>query len=353
MKKWLVDFEVISDVALAEGQSEVFDFIAPDNSYSAQLRNLKTKPGTPEPLLGIQIILEGENWESAYDRSLDHLLKFLDCAALTLNAVFKRHRTRRVIDWTPGIKQRECILFQEFANPNRPLQIINMDHLKSISLFLQCDSDESLSLAMRWYRRALISDMPEEAFQYFWFALEILAEREKPGGLVSDKCPKCHESLLCPKCNDTPEHRPYPKQAIEALIKSTVRGNPDEFFEKIQKVRHALLHGESSRKIEEELKVDFGKIRDQIGKVVWTALFNQLRKNLKDAKDGDKFCILQPVTFGNYEMGFTANMVVSAPHNSDFDNPKIEDFPYPPVNVTMLVRESLESVVEEEVKPLE
>jgi len=353
MKKWLVDFEVISYITIAKGQNEVFDFVAPDNSYSAQIRNLKTKQGTPEPLLNIQIILDAEDWESAYNKSIDHLLKFLDCMALTLNAVFKRHRTRRVIDWTPGRKERECILFQTFANPNCPQQLINNEHLKSVSLFLQCDRDESLGLAMRWYRRALISDMPEEAFQYFWFALEILAEREKPAGLVSDKCHRCREPLFCKKCNEIPKHHPYPKQAIQALIKSSVRGNPDKFFEMVQKVRHALLHGESSHRIEKDIKTDFGKIRDLIGKVVWTALFNQLRKNLKDTKDVDKFCILQQMSYDNYEVGLTVDMLVFAPENSDINNPKIDDFPYPPVNVTMLVRESMDSVVEEEHKPLE
>lgn len=351
MRKWLVDFEVISDMALAKDK-DVLSFVAPDGSYSMQIRDLKTTPGATEPLLSIQIILDGEDWESTYNKSVEYLLKFLDCATLTFNATFKRHRTRRVIDWTFGLKQRDYILFQQFPDPNYPLAIISTDHLKSISLFLQCNRDKSLDLAMRWYRKAVMADMSEEAFQYFWFALEILAEREKPASSVPDKCPKCHGPLSCTKCGEIPKHRPYRKQSIEILIKATVSGNPDKFFETVQKVRHALLHGESRRKIESEQKIELGKVTDFLGKAVWTALFNQLRKNLKNTKDEDRFCILQPTTYSNYEMGVNTHMRIGTPASS-INDPKIEDFTYPPVTITMLASEDEKHTNEKEFKPLE
>jgi len=354
MKKWLVDFEIISHVALSnELAGQALFFEAPDGGFTAQVSDLKTKLGTLDPILTIQIILEEDGWESAEEKGTECLLKFLDCLALTLNTTFKRRRTRRVIDWTPGLKSRECKLYQQFSDPNRPLPILNEEHLKSVSLFLQSDTDEALGLAMRWYRLALISELPEEAFQYFWFALEILAEREKSNILVPDKCPICQNPLFCQTCNKTAQHRPYPKQAIEELIKVTVTGQPDQFYEIMQKIRHALLHGESREKIERAQKIKLEKNKDDLGRVVWTILFNQLRKNLKEAKKEDKFCILQPSSYSEYTLGVVAHAVLTAPKNSDPENPKIEEFPYPPFNVSMLTREREDSVDEQEHKPIE
>ncbi|GAG13447.1 unnamed protein product, partial [marine sediment metagenome] len=188
---------------------------------------------------------------------------------------------------------------------------------------------------------------------YFWFALEILAEHEKGDSLVSDKCPHCQNPLFCQTCNKITQHRPYPKQAIEALIKATVTGDSDKFYEITQKIRHSLLHGESREKIEREQKVKFGKISNNLGRIVWTVLFNQLRKNLKSAKKNDKFCIIQPSTYSKYILGVMAHTVLTARGGSDPENPKIEDFPYPPFNVSMLTREKIDSVEEMEHKPIE
>ncbi len=355
-RKWLVDFEVISDAALSDKVTEgqiIFEG-HPPGSYTAQVRNFKTSPGTLDPILSVQIILDGEGLESTREKATDHLLELLDCLTLTFNISFKRHKTKRLIDWTPGLVQRECFIFREFADPNTPYPILNEDYLKSVALFLHCDKDESLGLAMRWYRRALIADASEETFQYFWFALEILAERGKGNVLVPDRCPQCRTPLLCETCGKISEHHPYPKQAIEQLIKIIVKGDPEKFFEIIQRIRHSLLHGESVKNIEKQQKVNVSNMRDSLGRVVWMAILNQVKNCAKNVKDGDGFSFVQTNTYSSYSPGVAVHAVLTANRaGANPQNPKIEDFPFPPFQVSLMVREKEDSTQEHEHKPID
>ncbi|MGO7785661.1 methylamine utilization protein MauJ, partial [Rhizobium ruizarguesonis] len=54
--------------------------------------------------------------------------------------------------------------------------------------------------ALRWYRLGIHAYSPDDQFTYFWFALEIVAEFQKPTSKVHDKFPHCQSALYCEKC---------------------------------------------------------------------------------------------------------------------------------------------------------
>ena len=357
LRKWLADFEVISEVSLASNISESgITFQGnPPGAYIVQIKNLESTPGIIDPTLSVQIILDGEEWEEAYDRAIKHLLEILDCLTLTFNSRIKRRKSRRMINWTPGLVQRECILFQEFADPNIPYPIFNDSYLKTVNFFLHCKKDETLTLAIRWYRKALMAETTAETFQYFWFALETLAERDKPDIRVPDLCPKCRKPLYCEDCKKVPEHRPYPKQAIEALIKSVVKGNFEQFFDMSQKIRHALMHGENIQNFGKENNVDINKVRDDLGKVVWGAIFNQIGKCERESKIEAELPFFTKTSYSRQRPGVAIVAKITATRlGADILNPKIEDFAFPPFNVSMMVRDKEDSFEgEREHKPID
>jgi hypothetical protein len=80
----------------------------------------------------------------------------------------------------------------------------------------------------------------------------LIAEITKETSPVSDKCQRCHTDLFCPSCNTISEHRPFAKQAIEALLNrlNVARGRQRDLLY----IRNGIMHGRSREEIEEEIR---------------------------------------------------------------------------------------------------
>lgn len=318
MTKWIADYEVVSHLSLATNDLKL-KYIDPANLNEIHIKNLSIKPPLEKPLLSLQVILENEDIEGVQDKSREYLKYFLNLLSLVTNSKFEIHRLIRIIDWTPGIDMRDCHQFLEAPDPNIPFPLLETKFLDSVSTLMKSSGiNDDLRRALRWFSRGVGASYLDEQFQYFWFALETIAEKDKDRSKVPDQCPKCSGPLYCEACKETPMHRPFPKQAIEQLIKKVVKVDPEKLYASLSKIRNALLHGDDTDEIEKALLVDMSKLVDILGKVVWVSLIN----SFKPPTDSNGFAFLKANMYSHRKIVTTAVMKLGS--GACKDNPEIE-----------------------------
>jgi hypothetical protein len=175
---------------------------------------------------------------------------------------------------------RECLVWADSVGHEDPIPILDGNIVSSIERLLQFDPPPAVGRALRWYRIGIHDRVPEDQFQYFWFALEILAEYQKVPGKVTDRCPKCKASLYCETCKTHPTHRPYAKQAIRALIHAVEKDCDEKTIEALEKTRNWLMHGATLKEIGSELPKSDEDIVDVLGKILFKALLHQFPSKL-------------------------------------------------------------------------
>src|SRR5207249_2591400 len=110
---------------------------------------------------------------------------------------------------------------------------------------------------------------------------ELAAQINKDTTKVPDQCAHCSGPLFCQSCQKITTHRPYPKQAIRALIRKVVNGEPDPAFDYLDDVRNMLLHGEEKDEIEKKTKKPMTDAVDLAGRIAWVAILRAI--DLRDA----------------------------------------------------------------------
>ena len=340
MTRWRVDFKVKSDLVLAKHENKIL-FNAPDNSHEI---HLITKRGqgvhaADELYLSAHVVLENEEIRDAADDAEVRLRRFLDVLAIVANSYYSIEELVMAVDWTPGLTRRRLLAYNVFPNPHVPMYGLTQSQMEAVKKLMANPIPRAVRLAMRWWARGLSAESPNEQFQFFWYALEILADHVKPPIKVPSKCPKCNGELFCPACNENPLHRPFPKQAIKMLVDKHFTGKPDQFFTVIDVARNRLLHGDDPLVIEQDLNIKWDKISDSLGHVTWAALFSTLSNiAVIDATEAPKLDLLRANTFVHYDVSTAADISVGATH-ADPSNPLIEEFEPPGFKVSMNVQE--------------
>lgn len=110
---FLCDFEIESHGCLVESE-KVIKSSLPTNDIEIHFKNHSVDPGVDRPLLSIQVILSSESLETARDESKTFLKGYLDYLCFVANLPLRIHKQIRVVDWTPGLKERECHQFERF-----------------------------------------------------------------------------------------------------------------------------------------------------------------------------------------------------------------------------------------------
>lgn len=318
MTKWIADYEVESHLSLVKNDLKL-KYKDPNNFYEVHVKNLKVKPPIEKPLLSVQVIVDCDAIDSVAEKSKEYLKLFLNILSLVTNTKFFIRCLNRIIDWTPGLDMRDCHQFLSSPDPDIPRPLLDDRILKSVNTLMRNDITDDLRRALRWFSRGVGADYLEEQFQYFWFSLETLAEKDKAPTKVPDQCPNCKSPLYCKTCNETPMHRPYPKQAIEQLIKKVVKGDPEKLYDMLTEVRHALLHGNDTDEIEKSLPVDMSQLVDNLGQTVWTALINSFNVPPRTSS----LTFLRTNTYSHRELVIKTVMRVGS--GSRKDEPQIED----------------------------
>jgi hypothetical protein len=153
----------------------------------------------------------------------------------------------------------------------------------------------------------------DDQFTYFWFALEIVAEFQKPADKVNDKCPRCQSALYCEKCETHPQHRPYAKQAIRALLMEADNDCDDATVALLDKTRNSLMHGATLKEIEGSLPDPHESVVDTLGRLLWKALVKQFPREMFDGS----LVMGMPSTYVHYKTTAVAHIQTVVPVDAD------------------------------------
>ncbi len=277
--RFIANYEVKSDISVIS-DDERLRFQDPKGHFQATIKNIIRDDYSTPFLLSLQIAFESISLEEAKDVAEDKLVECLNMISFTSGAGISRHRIKQLVDATPEAGMRDCLIWADSARHEDPSPFLHEKVIGTLEHLLQFEQPAAIRRAMRWYRIGIDSPIPEDQFQYFWFSLEILAEYQKSPVKVPDKCPHCKSPLYCETCEKHPEHKPYAKQAISALIMSVDEACDEETIKKLGDARNALMHGMTLKEIEEELGTSEEDIVDVLGKILFKALVHMFPNEL-------------------------------------------------------------------------
>lgn len=290
----------------------------PKGLFRARLRNIVRKDFSTPFLLMLHIYFEAADLDVAHDVAEERLVDCLNMLVLVTGCRFSRHRIRQIVDATPSMgAMRTLHMWGDSIGHEDPTPVIDDTLTETASHLFGYDIPPPLRRAMRWYRLGVNSTVPDDQFQYFWFALEILAVYKEATEKVNDKCPVCRSPLYCEKCNAHPKHWPYEKQKIRALVQAVDKNCDEKSLEMLEKARNTLMHGGTLKEIEENLPEPREQIVDTLGKIVFMAVVNEFPKELFQ----EKLSFLNPSTYVHRIMSGIAHIQTVVPQdaNGDFD----------------------------------
>ncbi len=324
----MADFEVEGHVCVREKTAKL-RYVHSEPQYEVHIRNLKTEPGADPPLLSVQVISDAGSASDAAENSRIHLKVFLDTLAFVTNAKYSIRCLLQVADWSPGLKERDCVQYQRFPGHHLPIPGLDQSILDTVAALHAHPLDPRLRRALKWFALGVSDIYLDDQFQHFWFVLEIAAEVTKNSESVPDRCQRCKTPLFCPTCAEIPTHRPFPKQAIRQLIERSVPKDAEKTFEIFLKVRNALLHGEEVAEIEATIEYSMDKVVNIAGHVAWKGLLNALAPAIV----GKKLNILQTNIYTHDTLD--AGVVMKVGAFGDPNDPQIDELPKLQISMTI------------------
>lgn len=256
----------------------------PKGLYRARIQNIPRAAYTTPFLLSLHLYFDAPTLDEAKSIAEDLLADCLNMLAFTTGSRFQRHRIRQIVDATESGKtgMRAVLMWADSIEYENPQPFLSEGTAQAIERLLEFDVSPAIRRAMRWYRLGVNETVPDDQFMSFWFSLEIVAEFEKSTEKVPDRCPKCQSPLYCESCETRPVHRPYPKQAIRALLKAVDKECDDATIELLDKTRNSLMHGSTLKEIEDSLPQPHEEIVDILGRLLWRALIHQFPQEMFD-----------------------------------------------------------------------
>ena len=295
------------------------------------------EPGSDPPLLSAQIVFQAPSLKEAKDVAEENLKEFLDYLTFATGSKFRPCRIFQVFNWEPGEGMRESIQYAGFSDPDVPLPALDAEILQTVANLQEHVIDTRIRRALKWFANGVATFYLDDQFTFFWLVIELVAQIVKEPTRVPDKCPQCQTPLFCPTCNQTPLHRPYPKQSIQQLFAKYVE-NGEKIYELASEARNRLFHGDEITDIEASLEVDFAELVDKLGAIAWTAIFNQFTRGLV----GKRPMFLQPNRYAHMKVTMGAHITFGFEPN--FDDPHPDHFPK--ISVTMISRGEGEEEIE-------
>jgi len=285
----------------------------PKGLFRARIRNIVRNDFSTPFLLSLHLTFDAPSLDEAADIAEERLADCLNMLALVTGSRFMRHRIRQIVDCTPGVQMRSCLMWADSIGHEDPTPFLDDHIVKSIDRLLTFDSPPAMRRAMRWYRLGINSSIPDDQFQCFWFALELIAISQKSSEKVADLCPHCRSPLYCENCKKHPVHRPYEKQAIRALIKSVDKDCDDTLLAMLEKTRNSLMHGETLREVERELPEPREDVVDVLGRIVFKAIVNRFPREIFQ----EKVVFGNPSTYVHRTLTGVAHLQTVVPMDAD------------------------------------
>ena len=321
MPRFLLDLEVESQATLAAGTAALLSD-SPALGVSVSVIQTDERLGTTT--LSMQLTLDAGTLHDARDRGLDIAKDLLRAWSFTTSMPFRVKVLRSVVDWTPGLREREGILFTHHPANGGPHPVLDVTTFQSAVRVLGAPLSVALRRAIRWFSNGVSSDYLDDQFYHFWLAAELIAIETKAPDPVHDACSKCRGPLYCQACNTHPKHRPYPKQAIQALFRRHITDTPEDFFAYCDRYRNALMHGEDVESIEECSNVKFENVVNSLGKLVWAALLSVTLNKMAASGESGELPVLETNLFVNHHLRVGLNLIVTS---RDPDRPSLSDLP--------------------------
>lgn len=310
----VANFEVTSDLSVVS-DAQVLSICDPRDAFKVLIRNIPRSEFTAPFLLSVHIYFDAEALDNAAEAAEDHLATCLNMLAFTTGASFRKHRIRQIVDAEPSSKgaMRNIHMWSDRIEYDDPQPFLVSESARTIERLLEFDIPPAIRRALRWYRIGIDASVPDDQFIYFWFALEIVAEFQKPTAKVNDKCPHCQSALYCERCETHPQHRPYAKQAIRALLMDADEGCDDATVALLDETRNSLMHGKTLKEIEGSLSDPHENVIDTLGRLLWKALVRQFPKEMFDGS----LVMGLPSTYVHYKMTAVAKIQTVVPVDVD------------------------------------
>ena len=280
--QFVANFEIKTETSIINDDL-ILRFEHPNGLYRVLMRNIPRSEYTIPFLLSLHLYFEASELNEAQEVAEELLTECLNMLSFTTGSKFMYHRIRQIVDASSESPvMRSVIMWADQIKYEDPQPFLDEKTKKTIEQLLEHDISPAIQRAMKWYRLGVNERVPDDQFMYFWFAIEIIAEFQKPSDKVSDRCPHCQSSLYCETCEKHPAHKPYAKQAIRALLKSVDQECDDSTIESLEKTRNSLMHGSILREIEDSLPEPHEEIVDVLGRLLWKALIHQFPKEIFD-----------------------------------------------------------------------
>lgn len=327
----LAEFVLDSDLCLASNDSPLI-LRGPGGKFTLTLSNADKPAELNTVVLVAQLTFEAE----AFDRKLkdvaySKLTNILNTLAFTTSRKFSVVRLRRLIDWTPGLAERDALIYHDTPEWDLAEPALDQKFMDTAERLLAMNSGADQNAAMRWYRLALQAGVLEEQFSYFWFALEIAAETMKGTEKIPSKCPRCQAKLFCETCKDYPLHRRYVGEAIQQVVETVHPENAGEIFKTLQLIRHTLMHGGRIASIQGRLPCTDQEAVNKLALVTWRAIERMFSN--PDPRP------TEPLNFGYCDnlvrrtLSFGVHIKTTLVRG-DPNNPQLADFPHVQIEAT-------------------
>ena len=321
----IAELVVDSTFCLHESQEQIL-LKNPVAQFEVQIQNNpQAGPFAKGALLG-EMIFETEDLSAARNKALDNMAMVLNALARATGGIFGHVEIIRVIDWTPGLVERQA---RYFATHRAQVTFPALDGAlaSTVGRIMAMHNDEVSQTVMRWYRMGRRAEGPEEQFMYLWFALEVAAGALKEAGKIAVKCPKCNADLFCPSCDDTPKRRRMETEAIKDLICSVAPPGADreELYKTLSHIRNTLHHGRRFDSIIDDLPCTQAQALDVVANIAWRAI-SRLADEDADPEPDD---VLNFITIDNVMNNVTvvSNLIVSRFEKGDPNNPQLSEAP--------------------------
>jgi len=306
--QFVANYEVLSDISIFKDD---YWFNLKAHSYSARIRNIPREDYSSPFLLALEIKFNADDLDASVKTADELMVSCLDILAFTTGARILKQGIKQIVSECQVKGMNDCLFWTDDINHKDPQPIINSQLISTLNTLLSSSIPSPVRKALHWFRMGLYSKTPDDQFQYFWFALEIIATSEKSKEKVNDLCPQCRGNLFCQQCNKHPTHKPYVKDKIFSLMKLANNSLSDETIKMLGDVRNWLMHGSELSdfmSVEEPLK--------QVDLLGRTAFAVMLMKIPFENEDID-LVFGHPNTYLHQKVSMRANIQTPVPKGTD------------------------------------
>lgn len=172
---FLAEYELHSHACLEDEMKNVH-LNHPNGLYQVELREKNVNPGDEYSLLTAYVTFEAPSIEEAKDLSIEHIKEYVDLLTFGTNITIKVGYLLKIAEWSSGIEDRKCYIFNKFPGDDRPYPLINNELIESIEFLLKANITPLFRRTLKWFSNGVSAQYNDDQFQYFWFVLELLSQ---------------------------------------------------------------------------------------------------------------------------------------------------------------------------------